>query len=156
MLILGNSGEGKSYLLKLLLCNLLESGKTVICLDPENELPYLCDKLGGCYADLMGGQYRINFLEVKRWDVDGNDDADAPAAFRQKSPLLPAHFLPQGLLPAYKPFTHQQVDTLELMLERLYRKWGISDKTDFSALEPEDWPIGRRSVRRPGGRLRAL
>ena len=27
------------------------------------------------------------------------------------------------------------------MLERLYRKWGISDKTDFSALGPEDWPI---------------
>ena len=42
---------------------------------------------------------------------------------------------------AYKPFTHQQVDTLELMLERLYRKWGISDKTNFSAMGPEDWPI---------------
>lgn len=42
---------------------------------------------------------------------------------------------------AYKPFTHQQVDTLELMLERLYRKWGVSDKTDFSAIGPEDWPI---------------
>jgi polynucleotide 5'-kinase involved in rRNA processing len=27
-LILGNSGQGKSYLLKLLLCNLLESGKS--------------------------------------------------------------------------------------------------------------------------------
>ena len=27
------------------------------------------------------------------------------------------------------------------MLERLYRMRGISDKTDFSALEPEDWPI---------------
>lgn len=38
VLILGNSGEGKSYLLKLLICNLLESGKTVICLDPEQEL----------------------------------------------------------------------------------------------------------------------
>lgn len=27
------------------------------------------------------------------------------------------------------------------MLERLYRKWGISDKTDFSAMGTEDWPI---------------
>ena len=42
----------------------------MICLDPEQELTWLCDKLGGCYADLMGGQYRINFLEAKRWDVD--------------------------------------------------------------------------------------
>ncbi|ERI75935.1 hypothetical protein HMPREF0239_02353, partial [Clostridium sp. ATCC BAA-442] len=55
VLILGNSGEGKSYLLKLLICNLLESGKTVICLDPEQELAWLCGRLGGCYADLMGG-----------------------------------------------------------------------------------------------------
>ena len=37
ILILGNSGQGKSYLLKLLLCNILESGKSVICLDPEHE-----------------------------------------------------------------------------------------------------------------------
>ena len=178
VLILGNSGEGKSYLLKLLLCNLLESGKTVICLDPEQELTWLCDKLGGCYADLMGGQYRINFLEVKRWDVDmagapveaqrsgfdgersrsrmnelpppggsegygacGDDDLDAPAAFRQKSPLSQHISFLKDFFRAYKPFTHQQVDTLELMLERLYRRWGISDKTDFSALGPEDWPI---------------
>jgi hypothetical protein len=34
-LILGNSGQGKSYLLKLLLCNILESGKNVLCLDPS-------------------------------------------------------------------------------------------------------------------------
>ena len=178
VLILGNSGEGKSYLLKLLLCNLLESGKTVICLDPEQELTWLCDKLGGCYADLMGGQYRINFLEAKRWDVDmagapveaqrsgfdgersrsrmnelpppggsegygacGDDDLDAPAAFRQKSPLSQHISFLKDFFRAYKPFTHQQVDTLELMLERLYRKWGISDETDFSALEPGDWPI---------------
>ena len=141
VLILGNSGEGKSYLLKLLICNLLESGKTVICLDPEQELTWLCGKLGGCYADLMGGQFRINFLEAKRWDVDGEDNPDAPEAFRQKSSLSQHISFLKDFFRAYKPFTHQQVDTLELMLERLYRKWGISDKADFSAMGPEDWPI---------------
>ena len=143
VLILGNSGEGKSYLLKLLLCNLLESGKTVICLDPEQELTRLCDKLDGCYADLMGGQYRINFLEAKRWDVgdDRDDDPTAPNAFRQRSPLSQHISFLKDFFRAYKPFTYQQIDALELMLERLYRMRGISDKTDFSALEPEDWPI---------------
>ena len=97
VLILGNSGEGKSYLLKLLICNLLESGKTVICLDPEQELTWLCGKLGGCYADLMGGQFRINFLEAKRWDVDGEDNPDAPEAFRQKLPEM-GHFGQDKLL----------------------------------------------------------
>ena len=37
VLILGNSGQGKSYLLKLILCNILESGKSVLCLDPEQD-----------------------------------------------------------------------------------------------------------------------
>ena len=37
ILILGNSGQGKSYLLKLILTNIRESGKRVICLDPESE-----------------------------------------------------------------------------------------------------------------------
>ena len=38
ILILGNSGQGKSYLLKLILTNIRESGKRIICLDPESEL----------------------------------------------------------------------------------------------------------------------
>ncbi|MCB7362914.1 helicase HerA domain-containing protein, partial [Flavonifractor plautii] len=111
VLILGNSGEGKSYLLKLLICNLLESGKTVICLDPEQELAWLCGRLGGCYADLMGGQFRINFLEAKRWDVgdDRDDDPTVPNAFRQQSPLSQHISFLKDFFRAYKPFTHQQV-----------------------------------------------
>ena len=38
ILILGNSGQGKSYLLKLLLTNLRESGMHVCALDPEMEV----------------------------------------------------------------------------------------------------------------------
>ena len=142
ILILGNSGQGKSYLMKLLILNLLESGKSVISLDVEHEQQEMCEAVGGCFADLMAGQYIINVLEPKCWDDGGDPNAtDAPEAFR-KSTLLAQHisFL-KDFFRAYKPFTHQQVDTLELMLEQLYRKWGISDKADFSAMGPEDWPI---------------
>ena len=37
-LILGNTGQGKSYLLKLLLCNVREAGKRVISLASEHEM----------------------------------------------------------------------------------------------------------------------
>ena len=37
-LILGNTGQGKSFLLKLLLCNVREAGKSVISLDSEHEM----------------------------------------------------------------------------------------------------------------------
>ena len=55
ILILGNSGQGKSYLLKLILMNVRESGKKVICLDPESEYEDLCRALGGTYIDFLSG-----------------------------------------------------------------------------------------------------
>ncbi len=141
VLILGNSGQGKSHLLKLLLCNILESGKSAICLDPEHELIDLCANLGGCFVDLMDGRYRINPLEPKAWSVDNEDDENAPATFRQRT-LLSQHisFL-KDFFRAYKDFTDAQIDTIELMLERLYAKWGLNDGTDFAALAPGQFPI---------------
>ena len=142
VLILGNSGQGKSYLLKLLLCNILESGKSAICLDTEHELVDLCSNLGGCFIDLMSGQYRINPLEPKLWD-DGSegDDPDAPAAFRQKTRLSQHISFLKDFFRAYKDFTDQHIDTIELMLGRLYVKWGMDDNTDFQPLSPRDYPV---------------
>ena len=70
ILILGNSGQGKSYLLKLILTNIRESGKNIICLDPESEFEELTENLGGCYIDFMSGIYKINPLEPKTWNSD--------------------------------------------------------------------------------------
>ena len=142
VLILGNSGQGKSYLLKLLLCNILESGKSAICLDTEHELVDLCSNLGGCFIDLMSGQYRINPLEPKLWD-DGSegDDPDAPAAFRQKTRLSQHISFLKDFFRAYKEFSDRHIDTIELMLGRLYVKWGMDDNTDFQPLSPRDYPV---------------
>ena len=140
-LILGNSGEGKSYLLKLLLCNVLESGKSVICLDPEDELIDLCHDLGGCFIDLMGGAYRINPLEPKVWDIGGEDDPDAPSTFRQKTRLSQHISFLKDFFRAYKDFSQRHIDTIELMLERLYQNCGLTDSTDFSAMAPTDFPV---------------
>lgn len=143
ILILGNSGQGKSYLMKLLICNLLEAGKSVISLDAEHELEELCRNLGGCFIDLMAGEKRINVLEVRCWDEGDTSETDesAPEAFR-KSTLLARHisFL-KDFFRAYKEFSDPQLDTIEIMLSKLYQKWGITEETDFRQLAPEDYPI---------------
>lgn len=141
VLILGNSGQGKSYLLKLLLCNILESGKSVICLDPEHELVDLCSNLGGCFIDLMSGQYRINLLEPKLWNTDDEDDPEAPEAFRQKTRLSQHISFLKDFFRSYKDFADRHIDTIELMLERLYGQWGMDDNTDFQSMSPSDYPI---------------
>ena len=141
ILILGNSGQGKSYLMKLLICNLLEAGKSVISLDAEHELEELCGNLNGCFVDLMAGEKRINVLEVRYWNEDTEADESAPEAFL-KSTLLARHisFL-KDFFHAYKDFSDPQLDTIEIMLSKLYRKWGISEGTDFRQLTAEDYPI---------------
>lgn len=142
IIILGNSGQGKSHLLKLILTNIRESGKTVICLDPEAEYEELTEALGGCYIDFMSGIYTINPLEPKAW-TDGIEDIDAktPEAFRKVTRLSQHIAFLKDFFRAYKDFTDAQLDTIEILLMKLYARFGITDSTDYSVKRPEDFPI---------------
>lgn len=142
ILILGNSGQGKSYLLKLLLLNFLEAGKSVISLDVEHEQKDMCETVGGCFMDLMGGVYRINPLEPKCWDDGSGPEArDAPEAFRKSTRLSQHISFLKDFFRAYKDFSDRHIDAIEIMVDKLYAKWGISDSTNFAGLKPQDYPI---------------
>lgn len=142
ILILGNSGQGKSYLLKLIQTIFRESEMKVICLDPEHEYVELTENMGGCFVDLMSGEYIINVLEPKTWDENGSpEDVEAPEAFRCLSRLSQHISFLKDFFRSYKNFTDNQIDTIEIMLEKLYEKWNIRDNTDFGELTPEDYPI---------------
>ena len=143
ILILGNSGQGKSYLLKLILTNLRESGKSIIVLDAEAEYEDLTEALGGCYIDFMSGEYIVNPLEPKAWS-DGNDgdsDPNTPAAFRKVTRLSQHIAYLKDFFRAYKDFTDVQIDTIEILLAKLYARYGITDATDYSKMKPTDYPI---------------
>ena len=141
VLILGNSGQGKSYLLKLLMLNRLEAGKAVISLDVEHEQEELCRNLGGCFVDLMAGQYRINPLELKCWD-DGSEapEDNEPEAFRQTTRLAQHISFLKDFFRCYKDFSDRHIDTIEIMLNRLYARWNITRGTDLRKLTPQDYP----------------
>ena len=80
----------------------------------------LCENLSGCFIDLMAGEKRINVLEVRSWNED--TDKTAPETFR-KSTLLARHisFL-KDFFRAYKDFSDPQLDTIEIMLSKLYAR----------------------------------
>lgn len=142
ILILGNSGQGKSYLLKLILTNIRESGKTIICLDPESEYEELTEAMGGCYIDFMSGEYTINPLEPKAWsDSTEEMEADAPEAFRKVTRLSQHIAFLKDFFRSYKDFTDAQVDTIEILLMKLYARFGITDSTDYSTMKPTDFPV---------------
>lgn len=142
VLILGNSGQGKSYLLKLLLTNIRESGKSLVCLDPEAEYEDLTKALGGCYIDFMNGIYKINPLEPKDWGVSDDDiDVNAPNAFKRVTRLSQHIAFLKDFFRAYKDFTDEQLDTIEIMLMKLYARFGITDSTDYSKMNSNRYPI---------------
>lgn len=145
ILILGNSGQGKSYLMKLLMTNILESGKSVISLDAEHEQREMCESLGGYFIDLMTGEYRINVLEPKCW-ANSDDpleqlDRAAPETFRKSSVLAQHISFLKDFFRAYKDFSDAHIDTIEILLARLYAEWDITEQTDFNRLSPEQVPI---------------
>ena len=139
ILILGNSGQGKSYLMKLILTNQREAGKSIICLDVEGEYQELCENLGGTYIDMMSGEYMINPLEPKSWG-ESDKSEDAPETFRRVTRLAQHISYLKDFFRAYKDFTDSEIDVLEIMLMKLYARFGIEDSTDFSKLTAEDYP----------------
>ena len=147
ILILGNSGQGKSYLMKLLLCNHREAGKSVLVLDPEHEYEDLCSNLGGTYIDMMSGKFMINPLEPKAWSENSrfgnqeNETDDSPETFRKVTRLSQHISYLKDFFRAYKDFTDAEIDTIEIMLMKLYARFGIDDLTDLDKLENCDYPV---------------
>ena len=142
ILILGNSGQGKSFLMKLILCNLRESGKRIITLDAEAEYEDLTANLGGCYIDFMSGEFIINPLEPKTWtDGTGDIDPNTPDAFRRVTRLSQHIAFLKDFFRSYKDFTDAQIDTIEILLMKLYARFGITDSTDYNEKHPEDFPV---------------
>ena len=141
ILILGNSGQGKSYLMKLLLCNQREAGKSVLVLDPEHEYEDLCSNLGGTYIDMMSGEFMINPLEPKAWSDGERSTDDSLETFRKVTRLSQHISYLKDFFRAYKDFTDAEIDTIEIMLMKLYARFGIDDLTDFDTLIDEDYPM---------------
>ena len=148
ILILGNSGQGKSYLCKIIETIVRQSQKKLYICDPENEYSDLTENLGGTVMNMMSGEYVINVLEPKQWSNNGDDeedksDIDAPVAFKKNSRLSQHIAFLRDFFGSYKPeISSNELDTLEIILVKLYKKFGIDDNTtNFETFEPTDFPI---------------
>ncbi len=72
--ILGKSGGGKSFLVKLEALRLLMIGVDVIILDPENEYAAACKSLGGEFVEFSAtSSYKINPFELPQDSIEPDD-----------------------------------------------------------------------------------
>lgn len=120
-IILGNPGEGKSYLVKNLYTFAIEGGKSVIILDPSGEYKEIVEKLGGSYVDVASG-YVINPLEVRK------QPNESDLVGFKSTVSIHISFL-RDFFSTYKSFAQYHLDILEIFLKKLYDEYGITDNT---------------------------
>jgi hypothetical protein len=83
----------------------------------------------------------INLLEPKVWSSEPVQDPEAPEAFRRSGRISQHIAFLKDWLRSYKDFSDAEVDTVEIMLTKLYRRFGLTESTDYSKLKPSDYPI---------------
>lgn len=84
------------------------------------------------FIDLMSGNYQP--LEPKTWDEAGSpEDLDAPRPFIRVQ-IIPAYQFLKDFSEATRIFPTGN-RWIEIMLQKLYTRWGITDESDLNA-----WP----------------
>lgn len=138
MIILGNSGSGKSTAGKLLLRSHVRNGYKIIAIDPEGELEPMARLYNGDFIDLgRGGEFgMINPLEI----VPDADDEESQRGVGYAVLTKTLQTL-KAFMKYYDPSIEEDVLTLfnEVVVET-YQRFNINVKTDFTKLTSADFP----------------
>lgn len=134
--ILGASGKGKSYFMKLMLLNELKKNTKIFILDPENEYEYIAKAFNGQTIDVAGGKIRINPFEIfPDIDESGNIMSVKGNMLGKHLPFLVDFF--KITLPYLSNYARQ---VLERLVSDTYKSKNIRNSTDISKLKTEDFP----------------
>ena len=133
MVVIGQSGSGKSYATKKLLINLATMGSKVYVLDPESEYGTLSERLGGISLDASDGcDGRINPLQIMTTMDDEGGNSSSFYAHLQ--------FLEQFFRVILKGISQDALEALNRLIEETYKEKGIGPLTNLNSLKPEDYP----------------
>ena len=132
MVAVGSSGSGKSLTIKHIIYNELPSSRILI-IDSEDEYTYLAKNLKGSIVNCGGSNtgHILNPLQIR---VNKDDEEDL------NSIALHFQFLHTFFEILFPSLNEIEFSMLDLVLEDLYAKFGITQETDISKLENTDFP----------------
>src|SRR3989344_3409849 len=123
--ILGKSGGGKSFLVKLEASRLLMMGVDVIIIDPENEYRTLCNNVGGEFIEFSTkSEYKLNPFDL---------NAESPEPDELSNKILDLHSLMRVIMGDITP---SQDALLDRALVLTYRSKGITQDPETFKFEP--------------------
>ena len=155
MVIMGDSGCGKSTKIKDIELMEYATGTKIIAIDPEREQKNLCDNLKGKWVNAGGGSGRINPLQVRPIPKEEEDktypiwgDTQAEQVWKQNTkddalPDLASYLLHlrAWFQMACPDITITQLDLLEMQLLATYRRFSMNWDTDYTGFDNTDYPI---------------
>lgn len=122
--ILGKSGGGKSFMVKLEAARLLMMGVDVIIIDPENEYQNVSKSLGGEFVDFSANsQYKLNPFDL---------NATNPEPDELSNKILDLHSLMRVIMGELTP---SQDALLDRALVLTYRAKGITQDPETFKIE---------------------
>ena len=137
MVIMGKSGSGKSFATKTILSQLCAENCKIFILDPENEYQFLATNLGGRLIDVgTAREGRINPFHVIT-TLEGDEEGEESQV---NNFAVHLQFLEEFFKVALIGISSDALEYLNNVIITLYKNKGIGSKTDFSALEPKDYP----------------
>ena len=154
--IIASTGGGKSFTLKKMIINEINRGNRAILFDAEGEYQKLVTKNKGEYIDLYSSSggiinpLQVRFLPSDREEkeditIDKVNFEDCPLAKHLGS-------LETFIKCAFEEIKESEVVVMLDMIEKLYKRFGITQHTKISSLEKlenTDYPIFRNMITNP-------
>ncbi|WP_317368774.1 DUF87 domain-containing protein [uncultured Tyzzerella sp.] len=143
IVIMGNSGVGKSTVIKHIIISEYMNNTKIVCIDPESEYKELCKNLGGNLINAVGGtKGKINPLQIRPLPKD--DESETEKLFNGDNGIndLALHIKNLEIFFSLynSSLTDMQMAILKNCLIKLYNNFGIDWDTDVSRLKSEDFP----------------
>ena len=148
MMVIGKSGSGKSYAIKMLLANFAADNTKIFICDPEKEYYRLTESLKGKLIDVGSSlQGIINpFHVIRALDkADDEDDGSQSEYFKveRKDDSFNQHlqFLEQFFRTVLDGISSDAFEIVNSLVLKMYSEKNINEDTDLTKLKPEDYPI---------------
>ena len=149
MMVIGKSGSGKSYAVKMLLANFAADNTKIFICDPEKEYYKLTESLRGKLIDVGSSlQGIINPFHVIR-ALDKSEDEDDYASKSEyfkveaKDDSFNQHlqFLEQFFRTVLEGISSDAFEIVNSLILKMYNEKNIDENTDLTKLKPKDYPI---------------
>ncbi|WP_410065443.1 VirB4 family type IV secretion system protein [Ruminococcus sp.] len=136
MMFIGVKGSGKSAMLKSLARDYASLGNKIMILDIESEYRTLAQMFGGQVIRLNKNSI-LNVLQLRKTiDSSREDDASNETNYASEMSRIITFFY------QYSPaLGDMEAEELKDVIQETFAEKGITESTDVSLLEPEDFPI---------------